>query len=66
VLVVLGIAAWVGAALAYVWAVGSVDIDNVFMSGDQSTAANYAPAIFLAVAGAFLFLIAAIVGSRRP
>jgi uncharacterized membrane protein YeaQ/YmgE (transglycosylase-associated protein family) len=56
VFVMLGIGAWVGAALAYVWAVGSVDIDN---------AANYAPAIVLAIAGAFLFLIAAILGSRR-
>jgi hypothetical protein len=66
VLVILGIGAWVGAALAYMWAVGSIKIDNVFMSGDQSHAANYAPAIVLAVTGAFLMLIAAILGSRRP
>lgn len=64
-LAMLGFALWVGAGVAYVRAVQSVKIDNVFMSGDQSSAANYAPAIFLGIAGAFVFLVAAIVGSHR-
>lgn len=64
-LVLLGVLALGGAVAAYLGAVHSVDIDNPFMSGDQSHAANYAPAIVLAVAGAFLLLVAAVIGSAR-
>lgn len=69
-IVLLGVAAICllgGAFVAYMWAVGSVKADNVFMSGDQSVAANYAPAIVLAVAGAFVLLLAVIASNgRRP
>lgn len=64
-LVVVGLLLLGGAYAAYVTANQSVTLDNPFMSGDQSHAANFAPAIVLAVAGAVVLLLAAIIGSNR-
>jgi hypothetical protein len=57
----------VGALYVYIWALVSVESDDPLMDGDQSVAANYAPAIILAVIGGFLILVGVILiaGAQR-
>lgn len=65
-LILLGILAMCGAGALFVAAQGNIGSDNPFMRGDQSTDANYTPALLVLGLGAFMVLLGVILlGSRR-
>lgn len=67
ILIWLGVVAVVAAAVMAGVQNAGREYDNPYMRGDQSADPNYAPAIVVAVAGAFLILLGVIMGpGRRP
>ena len=62
---VLAAALAIGAVFAYAAAQNAVKLDNPYMAGDQSAAANNATAILLAVVAGVALIVGAIFSSKQ-